>query len=327
MWNWEAATMNNFPELSVIIPVYNVQSELRTCLESVINQTYRNMEIIIIDDASTDDSAHIIEEYAAKCQLIKPVILQHNIGVGDVRNHGISLARGHYIGFVDGDDWIDMNFYQNLINSIKSNDSDIAVCGIKTEYNNSQNYQLRYKYNSENCITGEYALKLLTKSENYGYFITPIVNNKIYDADFLKNTDIYFNSARSFQDDFFSFFAILYSKRISLVTDTYYHYDQRQSSTTHTFCKRLVTDCLDTLVQIRDILQKNMCLEKYKKEYYSYVERLITSLLDMLIRKEQDSITQKEYLKYIISKFGNNFTISEVIDYIDASRIFSFFDL
>lgn len=70
-----------------------------------------------------------------------------------------------------------------------------------------------------------------------------------------------------------------------------------------------------------------MCLEKYKKEYYSYVERLITSLLDMLIRKEQDSITQKEYLKYIISKFGNNFTISEVIDYIDASRIFSFFDL
>ena len=145
--------MNNFPELSVIIPVYNVQSELRTCLESVINQTYRNMEIIIIDDASTDDSAHIIEEYAAKCQLIKPVFLQHNIGVGDVRNHGISLARGHYIGFVDGDDWIDMNFYQNLINSIKSNDSDIAVCGIKTEYNNSQNYQLRYKYNSENCIT------------------------------------------------------------------------------------------------------------------------------------------------------------------------------
>ena len=260
--------MNNFPELSVIIPVYNVQSELRTCLESVINQTYRNMEIIIIDDASTDDSAHIIEEYAAKCQLIKPVFLQHNIGVGDVRNHGISLARGHYIGFVDGDDWIDMNFYQNLINSIKSNDSDIAVCGIKTEYNNSQNYQLRYKYNSENYITGEYALKLLTKSENYGYFITPIVNNKIYDADFLKNTDIYFNSARSFQDDFFSFFAILYSKRISLVTDTYYHYYQRQSSTTHTFSKRLVTDCLDTLVQIRDILQKNMCLEKYKKEYY-----------------------------------------------------------
>ena len=191
MWNWEATTMNDFPELSVIIPVYNVQSELRTCLESVINQSYRNMEIIIIDDASTDDSAHIIEEYAAKCQLIKPVFLQNNIGVGDVRNHGIFLARGRYIGFVDGDDWIDMYFYQNLVNSIKSNDSDIAICGIKTEYNNSQNYQLRYKYNSENCITGEYALKLLTKSENYGYFITPIVNNKVYDADFLKNTDIF----------------------------------------------------------------------------------------------------------------------------------------
>ncbi|MBU5680983.1 glycosyltransferase family 2 protein [Blautia sp. MSJ-9] len=319
--------MNDFPELSVIIPVYNVQSELRTCLDSVINQSYLNMEIIVINDASTDGSAHIIEEYAAKYQLIKPVFLQHNIGVGDVRNQGIALAKGRYVGFVDSDDWIDMDFYQNLVASIKSNDSDIAVCGVKTEYNNSLNYQLRYKYNSENCITGEYALKLLTKSENYGCFITPIVNNKVYNADFLKNTNIRFNSARSFQDDFFSFFAILRSKRISLVTDTYYHYYQRQSSTTHTFSKRLVTDCLDTLVQIRDILQKDMCLEKYKKEYYSYVERLITSLLDMLIRKEQDSVTQKEYLKYILLQFSNHFTVSEVIDYIDASRIFNFFDL
>ena len=74
--------MNDFPELSVIIPVYNVQSELRTCLDSVINQSYLNMEIIVINDASTDGSAHIIEEYAAKYQLIKPVFLQHNIGVG-----------------------------------------------------------------------------------------------------------------------------------------------------------------------------------------------------------------------------------------------------
>ena len=222
--------MNNFPELSVIIPVYNVQSELRTCLESVINQSYRNMEIIIIDDASTDDSAHIIEEYAAKCQLIKPVFLQHNIGVGDVRNHGISLARGHYNGFVDGDDWIDMNFYQNLINSIKSNDSDIAVCGIKTEYNNSQNYQLRYKYNSENCITGEYALKLLTKSENYGYFITPIVNNKIYDADFLKIRIFYFNllvASRMTSFRFLQFYTQknIFSNRyiLSLLSKTKFH--------------------------------------------------------------------------------------------------------
>lgn len=319
--------MADFPELSVVIPVYNVQNKLRTCLDSVINQSYQNMEILVIDDASTDNSAYIIKEYAAKYQIIKPVFLQHNIGVGDVRNYGITLAKGHYIGFIDSDDWIDMNFYQNLVSSIKSNNSDMSICGIKTEYNNSLNCQLRYKYNFENCITGEYALKLLTKSENYGCFITPIVNNKVYSADFLKNTNIHFNSTRSFQDDFFSFFAILYSQKITLVTDTYYHYYQRQSSTTHTFSKRLVTDCLDTLVQIRGILQKNMCLERYKKEYYSYVERLITSLLDMLIRKEQDDIAQKKYLKYIISEFSKFFTVSEVIDYIDASRIFIFFDL
>lgn len=319
--------MTNIPELSVVIPVYNVQNELRICLDSIINQSYRDMEIIIIDDASTDTSADVIKDYASKYQFIKPVFLQHNVGVGNVRNYGISLAKGRYIGFVDSDDWVDINFYQSLINSIKFNDSDIAICGIKTEYNNSLNCQLRYKYDFENCITGEYALKLLTKSENYGCFITPIVNNKIYTTNFLKSNNIHFNVTRSFQDDFFSFFAILYSNKISLVTDTYYHYYQRQTSTTHTFSKELIIDCLNTLVQIRSILLENAYLDRCKKEYYSYVERLITSLLNMLIKKEQNVITQKEYLKFIVSEFSKFFTISEVIDYIDASRIFNFFDI
>lgn len=319
--------MNNIPELSIIIPVYNVEAQLSICLDSVVNQSFKNTEVLIIDDASTDNSTEIIRKYASRYANLKPTFFEQNTGVGNVRNYGIELSKGKYIGFVDSDDWIDLEYYQRLLNAIKQDKSQIAVCGIKTEYNNSNSSEFRYKYNFYNCIDNKIALKLLTKSHGYDCYITPIVNNKIYDSEFLKKRNINFNNNRSFQDDYFSFFALLQSSLISLVPDTYYHYYQRDNSITHTFSKRLVDDCLNTLVQIRKELEEQNLLRIYEKEYHAYVERLITSLLDMLLRKEPDNIIQKKYLKYILTSFMECFQMSKFIDYIDNRRIFHFFDV
>lgn len=319
--------MTKTSELSIIVPVYNVQEQLEICLDSIINQSYKNIELIVIDDASTDNSSKIIKDYAEKYENLKPVFFEKNHGVGYVRNYGITLSKGDYIGFVDSDDWIDIEYYQRLLSSIKKDNSDIAACGIITEYDNPQSHELRYKYNFKNCISGNFALKLLTKSENYGYYITPIVNNKIYRSEFLKTNKISFNDNRSFQDDYFSFFAMLYAKTIELVPDTNYHYYQRANSITHTFSKRLVDDCINTLIHIRTDLEKQNLINIYEKEYYSYVERLLSSLLDMLIRKEPNITTQKKYLKYIVLKLEKNFQMNKIIDYLDNRRIFKFFGL
>lgn len=319
--------MVELSELSIIVPVYNVQEQLKICLDSIINQSYKNIEIIVIDDASTDDSTKVIKEYAQKYENIKPVFFEINHGVGYVRNYGVALSEREYIGFVDSDDWIDVDYYQKLLFSIKKNNSDVAACGIITEYDNSQSSELRYRYNFQNCIDGNFALKLLTKSENYGYYITPIVNNKIYSRNFIRKNKIIFNDNRSFQDDYFSFFAMLHAKRVELVPTINYHYYQRVNSITHTFSKRLVDDCINTLLQIRTDLEKQNLIAMYEKEYYSYVERLLSSLLDMLIRKEPDNIIQKNYIKYIIEKLGKNFQMNKIIDYLDNRRIFKFFGL
>ena len=220
-----------------------------------------------------------------------------NIGVGDIRNLGIEYANGSYIGFVDGDDWIDNDFYYNLISSIKNDNSDIAISGIRDEFNNFISGHIRYKYKIHNCIKGKYALKLLSKSENFNSFITPIVNNKIYKKTFIVNNKIKFNSNRSFQDDFFSFFACLHAKQVSLVPDTYYHYYQRADSVTHVFSKNLIDNCFDTLIQIRTTLEKDNLMNNYAKEYYSFVERCIKSLLSMMFRKETNLYIQKKYFK------------------------------
>lgn len=316
--------MNNKPELSIVVPVYNVQDHLELCLDSIINQSFKNREIIIIDDASTDNSASIIHKYEKCFPEISAYYMTKNIGVGEIRNLGIDYANGSYIGFVDADDWIDIDFYHKLMSCIKDDNSDIAICGIKDEFNNFISGHIRYKYEIHNCISGKCVLKLLTKSENFNSFITPIVNNKIYRKDFIIDNKITFNSNRSFQDDFFSFFACLHAKKVSLVPDTYYNYYQRVNSVTHTFSKDLIDGCFGTLIQIKTILEEDDLMNNYAKEYYSFVERCIKSLLSMMVRKETESCLQKKYLVYIFEIILHNFDMHNLIDYFDNNRIFHF---
>ena len=118
------------PQISVIVPIYNVEKYLAKCIDSIINQTLTNIEIILVNDGSTDNSRKIIDKYDKKDSRIK-VIHKKNGGQGSARNAGLDIAKGEYIGFVDSDDWIDSNMYENLYNAAISNNADIVVCNRK----------------------------------------------------------------------------------------------------------------------------------------------------------------------------------------------------
>ena len=114
-------------KISVIVPVYNVENYIQYCLESLVNQTYKNLQIILVDDGSTDSSGYICDKYALKDKRIK-VIHKSNGGLSSARNSGMQLADGNYIGFVDSDDFIMPTFYEELYNLLQKYDSDIAEC-------------------------------------------------------------------------------------------------------------------------------------------------------------------------------------------------------
>lgn len=120
---------NNQNLLSIIVPIFNVQDYVSKCVESIIIQKYMNLEIILIDDGSTDDSGIIIESYAKEDPRIK-IVHQENMGLSAARNKGLDLANGQLIGFVDGDDWIEIDMYEKLYNDLVSNGADISICGI-----------------------------------------------------------------------------------------------------------------------------------------------------------------------------------------------------
>lgn len=137
-------------KISVIIPVYNVSKYLRRCLYSVISQTYRQLEIILIDDGSTDGSSEICDEYAKKDNRIV-VIHKPNGGVSVARNKGLDIATGDYIGFVDSDDYIHPNMYKVLVDNAEKYDADISICGFFQEDTNGR-FQRYWKDDVLKCL-------------------------------------------------------------------------------------------------------------------------------------------------------------------------------
>ena len=119
--------------ISVIVPVYKVEPYLRKCLDSIVNQTYRNLEIILVDDGSPDNCGRICDEYAERDNRIR-VIHQKNGGVSSARNEGLKIASGDWIGWVDSDDWIEPDMFEYLLENAKKSKADIAVCSRKEWY-------------------------------------------------------------------------------------------------------------------------------------------------------------------------------------------------
>ena len=155
--------------ISVIIPVYNRASFLHRCLDSICNQTYTDLEIITINDGSTDNSLEILTSFASKDKRIK-IISQENMGVTACRNTGIGISTGKYLGFVDSDDYIDINFYEKLYQTLKKANADYVMCMTKRFRDQSETYRILPPYHAITTSSFSEKISLLRG----GYVISSI---------------------------------------------------------------------------------------------------------------------------------------------------------
>ena len=149
--------------ISVIIPIYNVECYLERCLESVVNQTYKNLDIILIDDGSTDASGKICDKWSKKDKRIH-VYHTINCGVSHARNEGLKHICGDFVSFIDSDDWIDKNMFENLLEHMIKYHSEIGVCGYKLEYDTYS--KIKFKKMKECTLTREEAVKITFNYKN-----------------------------------------------------------------------------------------------------------------------------------------------------------------
>ena len=209
--------------VSVIIPIYNTEKFLSRCLDSIINQTLEDIEIICINDGSTDNSLKILNQYAKKDKRIK-IVDKNNEGQATARNIGIDMAQGEFIGFVDSDDWVDLFYFENLYNCANFFSTDIAVAGIIRQNKFSKSYHLKFDKPS---ITDDVNLKFkLCDVPDKSYVV-----NKIYKTDSLKKANIKFEDGIYYEDVIFTPLALYYLKTLVTVPEIYYYYWRHNKST------------------------------------------------------------------------------------------------
>lgn len=319
--------MSNYPLLSIIVPVYNTEKYISRCLETIVNQSMNDYELIIINDASTDNSDEIIKNRIGGLKNVKYYVLKKNIGVGNARNIGMENSKGQYIGFIDSDDWLDSSYYEIMTQSIIKNDADICISGIQTEIDDVYSAKFRYDYSFNTVISGEFGLHSLIDMYNHDIRISPIVNNKIYKKSLLKDNQLLFDKSRRSQDNYFTFMVLVYAEKISLVNNTFYHYYQRTESATHNFSKSYIDDYVFILNSLKKTLTQRNLFSDYEQEYISYINRCITALINNLFSQEHDERIQKEYLIYILRKTARILPINVLIDNMDIERFKRFWEI
>lgn len=310
----------NVSMLSIIVPVYNVGCLVKRCLESLINQSFFDMEIIVINDGSIDDSYKYIEQFLCNNK-IRYIEKQNNEGLGQARNTGIENAKGDYIAFVDSDDWVDLDMYKVLLDSIEENQADIAICGVKNESNNYICSKDRYTYEFANQISGKKALSLLSRSECNNYMISPVVWNKIYKKKLIVNNKINFLPNSYWEDDIFSFQVFMNANCINIVPNVYYHYYQREKSITNDFSKKHIDDLIFSFKHLYQFIENNSTDPDANFMFKAYFDRGISSLIQMLFKNEPSIKQQKAYLIYLYETFSTNFSVKNAIYYLDINRI------
>lgn len=208
--------------ISVIVPIYNVEKYVNKCVGSIVNQTYTNLEIILVDDGSPDRCPEICDEWAKKDSRIK-VIHKKNGGLSDARNAGMKIASGDYIAFVDSDDWIAPEMYERLLMAIKNDNSDIAACAVKMVWEDGSSSKLLTL--RTNCVLSQYEAQSELLSEKK---LKQPVFYKLYRMENIRH--IPFEKGKYHEDVFWSYQAIGCAKRVSLSDYIGYFYLQRIES-------------------------------------------------------------------------------------------------
>ena len=245
-------------KISVIVPVYNVGAYLSECLNSLLVQTCSDIEIICINDGSTDNSAMILEAFAEKDKRIK-VISQPNAGVGAARNTGLAAAGGEYVCFVDPDDFITPDYLQGLLDAVSAGDCDIAANENIILYHERQcckNKQRKTRFPAELEINRE------TLSRRCG---RTICWNKIYRRSFLLEHEILFPPCRLAEDQYFYFVSMINAKKMAFSDRGMYFYRQRDNSLVGQMKKKLTTnEHLEVAEKIFDYCQaRNLLADFY----------------------------------------------------------------
>lgn len=248
--------MTKSPQISVIIPIYNVERYLRQCIDSILAQTFTDFELLLIDDGSPDGCPAICDEYAEKDARIR-VFHKPNGGVTSARNKGLDNARGNWIIYIDGDDWIEPTYVEELYNAAINNEADIAICAF------------RFVYEDGSSVIEHPTIWDDNKQASLNRYIASIWTTacgSIQKSSLYKDNGVQSPKGLTFCEDFHLMVRLCYfANKVVSINRPLYNYRQRSSSIVHSLNDKTWRDELSTYLEILDFFRNQGELETYKK--------------------------------------------------------------
>ncbi len=297
-------------DVSIIVPVYNKERFLVECMECLIHQTYRNIEIICVDDGSADSSLKILEEYAAKDSRVV-VIPQKNQGAGNARNTGIKHAKGRYMQFLDADDFFDLDMVEKMLAKADEENADIVLCNA-LQYNHETKVEEAHKWlNVKGFELDVFSYKDVGNIFN---ITTPSIWNKLYKRELILDNNITYQEIQSNNDTAFSVITLLLAKRITYVNEYFVHYRYYQdtfrissSREKHMNCSVMAYERIIQVMKENGILEEVMPLLNY--QMYNSANYELSFCKDeeearRFIRKISKLMTGPDKMKLLYKKDG-----------------------
>lgn len=280
------------PKVSIIVPVYNVENYIKKCLESLVNQTLKDIEIIIVNDGSTDNSEKIIQKYLEKYQYKIKYVTKQNGGLSDARNYGMKFATGEYIAFLDSDDYVDITLYEKMYNKAIEEDCDFVECDFIWKYEDKEikDYGIIYENKHE----------MLEKARVVAW-------NKLIKRKLINKTQIKFPKGLRYEDVEFFYKLLPYINKFGFIKEFLIYYVQRSNSIVNTQNER-TKEIFIVLDNVINYYKENGFYEEYRTELeYTYTRLLLCSSFLRIVKIKNKKI-RKEQLNFTWENLNNKFS-------------------
>lgn len=281
------------PKVSVIVPVYNVEKYISKCLDTLVNQTLDDIEIIIVNDGSKDKSKEIIKKYEIKNSQKIKYYEKENGGLSDARNYGMKYANGEYIAFLDSDDYVELDMYEKMYEIAKKENSDMVECNFIWEYPNKTRDDIGEIYNNKK--------EMIEK-------IRVVAWNKLIKKEIVEKSKVSFPVGFRYEDVEFTYKLIPYLNKVSFIKKPLVHYIQRENSISNMQNEK-TKEIFEVLDNVLRFYKENNFYEEYKNELeYVYTRYLLCSSLLRMVKIEDKNIRKKllnETWENLNNKFPN----------------------
>ena len=264
------------PKVSVIVPIYNVEKYLEKCINSLLSQTLEDIQIILVNDGSKDNSGNIAKEYEKNNK--DRVIYVEKDGLSDARNYGLKYATGDFIAFLDSDDYIEKNAYEEMYNKAIEENADYVECDFIWEFHNKIRVDKQYPYKNKKEMLS---------------FVRVVAWNKLIKRQLIIDNNLEFPKGLRYEDVEFTYKLIPFINKFAYVDKPFIHYVQREGSIANVQNER-TAEIFTVLDNVIEFYKKNNIYEKYRDELeYNYARYLLCSSLKRMCKIKDKTIREK----------------------------------